>query len=206
MKLQNHVVKNRWIISNILQKFVLVFWVSLGSILFLLIYFLLSVVKCTYQLKSQVFFFGRYQVPKIPMFFPRAYHQKIQTPENSCGLGGQEPHSIVIPLLSRKMEKHVVFARGCWIMGRRGQSNGEVAVMICYRSLVHGCDGCYNHPQMAGLYRFIFYGIEFPTWPLPSFLSSPWRLSPCDNATNPPAGRSQSAAEQIVCWRSRKGR
>ena len=119
------------------------------------------------------------------MFFPRAYHEKIQTPFQSA-VARVVPHSIVVPL-----EKHVVFPRGCWIMGRRGQSNGEVAVMICYRSLFHGCDGCYNHPQMAGLYRFIFYGIEFPTWPLPSFLSSPWRLSP-------PAGRSQSAAEQIV--------
>jgi hypothetical protein len=69
------------------------------------------------------------------MFFPRAYHEKIQTPFQSA-VARVVPHSIVVPL-----EKHVVFPRGCWIMGRRGQSNGEVAVMICHRSLFHGCDG-----------------------------------------------------------------
>ena len=71
------------------------------------------------------------------MFFPRAYHEKIQTPFQTA-VARVVPHSIVTPL-----EKHVVFAMGC-CMGRRGQSNGEVievAVMICHRNLFHGCDG-----------------------------------------------------------------
>ena len=40
------------------------------------------------------------------MFFPRAYHEKIQTPFQSA-VARVVPHSIVVPL-----EKHVVFPRG----------------------------------------------------------------------------------------------